>query len=679
MRRKKWVVSPCSKDFASQIAEKFGINPFAALLVAAGGLDSSEKIESFFDADAPLTVDPYSLKDMDKAVKRIEKAIDSFEKIAIFGDYDADGITASALLYSYLETRGANVVRYIPDRLVEGYGLSVEAVESLARDEVKLIITVDNGVSAIEEAKKAAELGVDLIITDHHKVPAEIPQAVAVVDPHRQDCGSTFKDFAGVGVAFELALALEGTEGADTLLEEYGDLAAIGTIGDVVSLTGENRTIVRRGLEMMNTCPRVGIAALMDKAGAAEKAVTSSLAAFTVCPRINAAGRMGLADKALDLLLCEDEEIAQELAQNIQDLNLLRQKTEAEIFREAMQQLADSPERMLDNVIVVDCEDWHQGVIGIVASKLTEQFGRPAVVISRSGDKAKGSCRSVEGFSIFDAIESVSSCLMHFGGHPLAAGIALESNRIEEFRYRINEYADGAEMPFAVQRIDCRIHPRSISLEILDAMDLLEPFGAGNPQPCFGLFGVRIDDITPISEGRHLRLTVSKGGARTAALCFGMQEKNFPYAKGDVVDLAVNLDRNVYNHEVRVSVIVRNIRPSETDEETVLSQLRLFDRIMHGSRLTAEQAASALPERALQVEVFRYIKANALQDSSCEVMCLRLGDNGSKLCAAAVCVEMMLEMGILNKDSGGVIAVSDNPVKVNLEDSKLYQRIKSFV
>ncbi len=679
MRRKKWVVMPCSKDFASQIAEKFGINPFAALLVAAGGIDSTDKIKSFFNADSPLTIDPYSLKDMDKAVKRIEKAIDTFEKIAIFGDYDADGITASALIYSYLETRGANVVRYIPDRLIEGYGLSIEAVESLANDGVKLIVTVDNGVSAIDEAETAARLGVDLIITDHHKVPAELPRAVSVVDPNRPDCPSEFKDFAGVGVAFELALALEGFDSADMLLEEYGDLVAIGTIGDVVSLTGENRVLVRRGIEMMNSCPRVGIAALAEKAGAFDKSFNSNLTAYTVCPRINAAGRMGSADKALDLLLCEDEDEAQQLAQDIQNMNLLRQKTETEIFHEALSQLAAKPERMLDNIIVVDGEGWHQGVLGIVASKLTEQFGKPSVVISRSNDNARGSCRSVEGFSIFDAIEAASSCLTQFGGHTLAAGVGLKSNRIEEFRYRINEYADSFEMPFAVQRINCRIHPRSISLDILDAMELLEPFGAGNPQPCFGLFGVRIDDISSISEGKHLRVTISKGGARTSALYFGMRKQAFPYVKGDTVDLAVNLDKNIYNGETRVSVIIRNIRPSNTDEDTVLSQLRLFDKVMRGAPLTASEAAEALPERALQVDIFKYIKANTLNDDSYEILCLRMGNNGSRLCASAVCVGMMVELGILQRDDNGIVTASENPAKVNLEDSTIFKRIKSFI
>ena len=678
MRRKKWLVSKGSKDMAAQIAQELSVDPFAALLVTSRGFENIDEINDFFDADAPLTLSPFSIADMSKGAERINRAIDDFELICVFGDYDADGVTATALLYSYLETRGANVIRYIPDRLTEGYGLNIGAVEELAERGVGLIITVDNGVSAIDEAVRVKELGMELIVTDHHKVGEVLPDCYAVIDPHRADCPSGFKEMSGVGVAFKLVCALEGDDG-DILIEEYGDLVALGTIGDVVTLTGENRVMVRRGLRLMNDCPRPGINALMEAAGVGDKAVSASTAAFTVCPRINAAGRMGSAHKALDLLLCEDDDTASLLAQEINAMNALRQKTETEIFASAASMLTSDSEISNDRIIVVDGEGWHQGVIGIVAARITERFGRPSIVISRNGENAKGSCRSVEGFSIYDAIESVSDCLDHFGGHTLAAGIGLDSSKIDEFRRRINEYARNKEMPFALQKIDCRLLPSSISIDMLSSLSLLEPFGAGNPQPCFGLFGVRIDELSSLSDGKHIRMVVSKGGARTGVVFFGMPEKRFPFDKGDTVDLAVNLDKNVYNGETRVSVIVRGIRPSLTNEENVLSSISLFEKFLRKEKLSSQEAERLLPDRQLEVGVFKSIKAKPLKDKYCEMLCVRLGDDGENLAKITAVVETMLEMGILAADENDMVYVPDNPPKVNLEDSEIMKRIRSFL
>ena len=677
MKRKKWIVSKSNKDIAAQVAQDLSVDPFAALLVTSRGFDNIDEISDFLDYDAPLSLSPLSIADMSKAAERINRAIDNFEFICIFGDYDADGVTATALLYSYLETREANVMRYIPDRLTEGYGLNIGAIEELADRGVKLIVTVDNGVSAIEEAKRAKELGIDLVVTDHHKVGDVLPDAYAVVDPHRPDCPSSFKEMSGVGVAFKLVCALEGDDG-DILIEEYGDLVALGTIGDVVTLTGENRVMVRRGLRILNDNPRPGINALMESAGISDKLFTASTAAFTVCPRINAAGRMGSANKALELLLCDDDKTAELIAYEIQKMNALRQSTETEVYRAAEKMMLGS-DIINDKIIVVDADGWHQGVIGIVAARITERYGRPSVVISRDGETAKGSCRSIEGFSIYDAIEYASDCLDHYGGHTLAAGIGLKSSDIDAFRRKINEYAADKEMPFAVQKIDCKLLPSSISLEILGSMSLLEPFGAGNPQPCFGLFGVRIDDIAGVSDGKHIRMMISKNGARTGVVYFGMPESRFPFGKGDIVDLAVNLDKNVYNGDTRVSVIVRGIRHSELIEEKVLDSLRLFDKFSRNEKLTKEEAGMLLPDRQLQVDVYKSIKQKPLEDKYCEAICSRLGDDGGNLAAVSVVIEIMLEMGILVSDVCGTVYVPANPPKVNLEDSVMMKRIRSFL
>ena len=671
-------MSECDKDTAAQIAEDFSIDPFTALILVSRGITDYVEIEEFLDPCAPLMIDPFSFADMDKAVQRIQYAIDDYQKIAVFGDYDADGITATALLYSYLEKREANVVRYIPDRLTEGYGLSCDSVRELAGQGVKLIITVDNGVSAIEEAKLCKTLGVDLVVTDHHKVGEELPDAVAVVNPHRKDCPSEFKDFSGVGVAFKLVSALEGGD-EDSMLDEFGDLVAIGTIADVVTLKGENRSLVRYGLNSINSAPRTGLKVLLEKAAGQGKKIGASNAAFTICPRINATGRMGSAEKALDLLLCDDEFTAERLVDEIQSMNQSRQKTETEIFNEVSALFAQKPSLTRDSIIVVDSEGWHQGVIGIVASRIAERYGKPAIVISRNGSEARGSCRSIEGFSIFKAIEAVSDCLTHYGGHTLAAGIGLNCDRIEEFRIRINDYADGIEMPFPVQKIDCRLKPAQISLDILNALDVMEPFGAGNPTPCFGLYGVKIEDFGAIGDGRHMRMTISKGDVRTGVVWFGMQEKLFPYSRGDVVDLAVTLDRNIYNGETRISVSVKNIRPSHTDENKVLSGQRLFEKVLGEMPLTSGQALMALPEREIQVEVFKHIKMSKPVEDSYEQICLHLNDDGTNYCKVAVSIAVMIEMGVVTKTHSGRLTVAETNGKVDLNDSVLMKRIRSYL
>lgn len=678
MRRKKWIVAKTDKDLAAQLAQELSLDPFAALLAASRGFETIDKTKEFFDADAALSLEPMSIKDMDKASTRINAAIDDFELICVFGDYDCDGVTATALLYSYLEARDANVIRYIPDRLSEGYGMSLDSVRRLAQMGVKLIVTVDNGVSALEETKLANELGMDVVVTDHHKVGDELPDAVAVVDPHREDCPSSFKEMSGVGVAFKLVCALEGGE-EDMLLAEYGDLVALGTIGDVVALTDENRVMVSRGLRLINEDPRPGIYALMVSAGISDKVFNASSAAYTVCPRINAAGRMGSADKALELLLSADDESAGLIAEEINNMNALRQKTETDIFIQASTILEKNADIRNQRVIVVDGEGWHQGVVGIVAARITEKYGRPSIVISRDGENSRGSGRSIEGFSIYDAIESATDILDHFGGHTLAAGVSLKSENIAEFRRRVNEFAADKEMPFAIQRIDCRLHPDSVSLDMLNAMVLLEPFGAGNPQPVFGIFGVRIDDINGLSEGKHVRLSISKGSSRLNALWFGMPEKKFPYSKGSKVDIAVNLDRNFYNGEERVSVIIKAVRPSETDEEKVLKGISLFEKLARNEKLTAEEASSMIPERALQVDVFRSIRQEPLRDEQCEELCIRLGDDGENIAAINSCVAVMLEMGVLETDVDGRIVVPEKPQKVDLEDSAIMKRLRSFI
>ncbi len=677
--RKKWMTASYDKDIAAEIAERHSLNPVAALLAVIRGLKTDEEIEDFFDPNPFFTLDPFSMPDMDKAVERITKAIDSFECIAVFGDFDADGVTSTALLYTYFETKGANVLWYIPDRHTEGYGLTVEAVEKLYDMGVKLIVTVDNGVSAHDAADRAYELGMELVITDHHKVPETLPRAEAVVDLHRPDCDCEFKELSGVGVAFKLACAME-LEDDSIVVEDFSDLAAIGTISDVVELKGENRAIVKAGLRSINNRSRAGINELLEVAGAGKKYMDAVSVAFTVSPRINAAGRMGSANRALELLLSEDSYSAASLAEDINEANQQRQSIEADILMQVEKQLSDNPVIRYSPIVVADGKGWHSGVIGIVAARIAEKYSKPCIIISRNEDgTARGSGRSIEGFSLYNAIKNSEHLLNHFGGHTLAAGLELNEENIDIFRREINDYAVKEDMPYQVQNIDLKLNPQHISLDILEAISSLEPFGAGNPQPVFGLYGMTIEDVKPLSNGRHMKITVKKGDTRIFALCFGMSENSFFYNVGDVVDLAVNLERNEYMGSVRIGVHVRNIRPTGSDDVEVIEGLRLFDRVMLGADLTPEQANIAFPDRGLCAQVYKQIKMKGSWNLDYELLCLRSGFEPGRICAVASAVEVMVQTGVLKRSYLGNIVVNEESPKVNLEDAPLMKHIRSFI
>lgn len=677
MRRKKWIVLKGDKEFVSQVSQDLNIDPMAALIVSSRGMNDMYEMEDYFDEDAPLTLYPEDIKDMKKASDTILEYIDNGKRICVYGDYDCDGVTSTALLYSYLKSIDADVVSYIPDRITEGYGLNCGAVDSLKKQGVELIVTVDNGVTAVDEIKYAYSLGLKVVVTDHHKLGDELPECEAIVDPHRTDCPSSFKEMSGVGVAFKLISCIEG-HAEDELLEKYGDLVAIGTIGDVVPLVGENRVFVKRGIKNIAENPRPGVKALIEASGMKNKTVNSSSVAFTICPRINAAGRISSANLAYDLLLSESDETASELAKEINDLNARRQSVENDIFKSALK-IIESDKNISDRkIIVVSGEGWHQGVVGIVAAKLTEHYGRPSIVISVCDGDALGSCRSIEGFSIYDALESVSDILTHFGGHTLAAGVGLNPENIDEFRDRINKYAENIEMPFATQKIDCRINLSSVSLDLLPSLKTLEPFGAGNQQPVFGLFGVTIDDYNGISEGKHTRMFISKNGIKLSVIYFNMPDVKFPFERGSTVDLAVNLEKNIYNNEERISVLVRGIRYSDMNEDSVLENISLYDKFSRNERITPEQASRLIPDRDIQVEVFKSIAKKPVKDFNCETICVRLADKGDNLGKYLTAVNMMTEMGILYVDSDNCIQSSNLSYKVNLHESQIYKRLLSI-
>lgn len=606
---RKWEVRPLDKERAAAFAQTYGVPFFLAMLMNIRGLDDTVHLREFLGEGEPLS-DPFLLKDMDKAAARITRAVDNMEKIAVYGDYDADGVTSTAMLYSYLETRGADVIFYIPQREGEGYGMNIGAVEYLKEQGVSLIVTVDNGISSVQEVARANELGIDVVVTDHHRPQEILPDAVAVVDAYRPDDTSPYKHFSGVGIAFKLLMALEdGAGDVEDLLEAYSDLAAIGTIGDIVPLTGENRTLIRAGLERLSQSDRPGVQALLENAGIAGKALTSTNVAFTLVPRINATGRMGAPERAVRLLISGYEEEAEVLSEEICADNEERRRVEAEIAEAAFADIG-AKGYMKDRVVVVDGENWHHGVIGIVASRVTERCGKPCMIISRGETEAKGSGRSIEGFSLFEAICACGDLLIKFGGHPMAAGITLKPENIEAFRKRINRYAAEhfPQMPTQTVTLDCKLNPAALSVSMAQSLTQLEPFGNGNPQPVFGLFNMELSNVTPVGGGGHLRLTLEKNGAVITAMRFNTKPEELPYHIGDKIDLAVQLEAREFRGQPSLTVIVRDMKFAAFDTEKNIASLASFEKWQRGEVLSAEDKNRLYPDRACLAAIYRALR-----------------------------------------------------------------------
>lgn len=606
---RKWEVRPLDKERAAAFTQTYGVPFFLAMLMNIRGFDDAAHLREFLGEGEPLS-DPFLLKDMDKAAARITRAVDNMEKIAVYGDYDADGVTSTAMLYSYLETRGADVIFYIPQREGEGYGMNMGAVEYLKEQGVSLIVTVDNGISSVQEVARANELGIDVVVTDHHRPQEILPDAVAVVDAYRPDDTSPYKHFSGVGIAFKLLMALEdGAGDVEDLLEAYSDLAAIGTIGDIVPLTGENRTLIRAGLERLSQSDRPGVQALLENAGVAGKALTSTNVAFTLVPRINATGRMGAPERAVRLLISGYEEEAEVLSEEICADNEERRRVEAEIAEAAFADIG-AKGYMKDRVVVVDGENWHHGVIGIVASRVTERCGKPCMIISRGETEAKGSGRSIEGFSLFEAICACGDLLIKFGGHPMAAGITLKPENIEAFRKRINRYAAEhfPQMPTQTVTLDCKLNPAALSVSMAQSLTQLEPFGNGNPQPVFGLFNMELSNVTPVGGGGHLRLTLEKNGAVITAMRFNTKPEELPYHIGDKIDLAVQLEAREFRGQPSLTVIVRDMKFAAFDTEKNIASLASFEKWQRGEVLSAEDKNRLYPDRACLAAIYRALR-----------------------------------------------------------------------
>ena len=683
MKYGTWAIAREYQPGQANALERAGYSPIAAAVLCSRGYDTPEAAHAFLSADGPLT-DPFALLDMERARARVQRALDEHEKICVFGDYDVDGITATCLLTEFLRERGGDVVSYIPARLEEGYGLNPTAIEALSAQGVRLIVTVDCGITANKEAELCRALGIDLVVTDHHECKTTLPAAIAVVDPHRPDQpDSAQHDLAGVGVAFKLACAIGGDTAS--LLREYCDFLCLGTVADVMPLTGENRTMVAEGLKSLENPKRVGLAALMAECGVGHGRITAGTIGYTLAPRINAAGRMGQVDVATELFLTTDAQRAVELAAELCRMNRKRQEIEAEIYREAASML---PTGGRPEAIVLASERWHQGVVGIVASRLAEEYNCPAFLICLDGDKGKASSRSHGGFNLFAALRTLSPLLESYGGHELAAGFTIRRENIDAFRAQITELARAFRASGECQsalEIDCEIPPRLLTLENVAALDELEPCGVGCPRPVLALRGFRVEELTEVGGGKHLRLRLTSGRHSWVAIFFSTTARLAAVSVGDRVDLAFTPQINEYRGQRMVQLNLVDIRPDESARSAQDEARTLYARHRAGDALSMAEAEELLPCRKDFIAVWRYLTAHAengwLQE---EAGCLsrKIARYAAAPCCPGktwVCLEVFAEQGLLVLEQRPRmlrIRLTSEGKKVNLEQSQILRHLK---
>lgn len=668
MAIKKWVIRQADKERASQISEKFNIDPFVAFLMVSRGIVDDIDVVNFMTDEFMLS-SPFDMADMDEAVFTVSEAIENGDKICVYGDYDCDGVTSTTLLVDFLRSKGADVCYYIPSRETEGYGLNNSAIDEIARWGVNLIVTVDNGISAFDEAEHIYELGMSLVVTDHHQLTdGKLPKAEAVVNPHREDNAMDFRDFCGVGVAFKFAVAMD-EDNVEDIVERYIDLVAIGTIADVMPLKEENRAFVRRGLQKLNNNPRKSLAPLIKRNS---NEITSQDIAFQICPRINAMGRMGDAKRAVEFLLCDDAAQAVSACNFLDEENANRQQVEQEIIEDVKKQIKKNPRLVASPVIVVAGKGYHHGVIGIVAAHILEKYGKPTFVIGiDENGVARGSARSVEEFNIFEALTSCSDDMIQFGGHPLAAGITLKEDMIEKFSADINEFAikNYPVMPQVELTLDFKLAPSYLNLDLVDSLSVLEPYGAGNSQAVFGIYKLRLLGVTPLSEGKHIRLDLQKKDTKIRVVKFSTPYDDFPYKPGDELNLAVKVSKNAYNGKMYLSVQAVDIRLSSLDEDKYFAEKSAYDLY----RYTGKVDESLYPTREDCAFVYKYLKKNNGYPYSLENLYLRLQNNMTygKLMFA---LKAFSQGGLINYKKG--ITLNTVKEKVNLEETPILKALK---
>ena len=622
-----------------------GYAPLTAMVLAGRGIENKESADRYLNCST-LLPDPYAMTDMALAAGRVALAMERGEKIAVFGDYDVDGITATCLLTDFLRKHGCDCVPYIPGRLEEGYGLNPIAIEYLHGLGVTLIITVDCGITAVAEAELCKQLGIDLVITDHHECKDALPEAVAVVDPHRPHDGYPHQTLSGVGVAFKLAVALSGDQ--EKMLQDYADMVCLGTVADVMPLQGENRVFVSRGLEMLRNTRRPGLAALMRQCGCEPEAVSASAVGYMLSPRINAAGRMGQIHQAIELFLTDDPAKGQEVAEILCDLNRQRQTVESDIYRQVMEML---PEGQVLDAIVLAEESWHQGVVGVVASRIAEEFCCPTFLICLDGDHGKASSRSFGGFNLFAALTELSHLLESYGGHELAAGFTIHRDQIPAFRKEICRLAAtyySGSGPKTVLEADCVIPGELLTLSNVESLNALEPCGNGCPKPVLVMENLMVDRPGQVGNGRHLRLRLQGRNHLFNGIFFSATAESASIEQGDMVDVAFIPQINEFRGERTVQMNIQDIRPA--CKKPVCCDDRLYLRLREG-KLDADSARALYPDRNLLGMVWRYLSACTGQIRETPIcLCRKIVRwSGAELNLAQLltCLDIFADVGLL--------------------------------
>jgi single-stranded-DNA-specific exonuclease len=674
---KKWILN--SNICTTNDAEiQSSCSKLVSVVLNNRGLREKEQIDKFFE-DTYQYNDPFKLKDMDKAIDRISQAIEDEQKIVIYGDYDVDGITSTVILFLYLSYLGADVDFYIPSRDKEGYGLSIEAINKLASENTQLIITVDNGITAIEEVKYANSIGIDVVITDHHKSLEVLPPAVAVVDPHRKDCNSGYLNLAGVGVVFKLICALDGDSA--NIMENYGDLIAIGTVADVMCLVGENRKIVKEGLRKLNTCPSNGVKALLDIITIKNGEIKSEDISFKIAPRINASSRMNQINLAVELFLSENYEQALDIARQIDKCNVQRKEIEDKMLEEIDKKISENPSLLNSRILIIDGYDWNHSIAGINASKVLSKYDKPVIIISADGEQAKGSGRSIEGFSLIDAILAGRECLEKFGGHTLAAGFTMNSKNIDLYKSKVESYAKQVyrEMPVQSYKIDAQVQCQDITIKNITDLKFLEPFGMGNEKPQFLLKDAIIVNVKALSGGKYTKICVNlENKANLDLLAFGIAYDDFIYQIGDKVDLLVHLDVSEYNQIISPAILVKDIRFSDFNQDEYFFEWSLHQKFKQLDLLKEEKEklVKYLPTREDVAIVYKFLKTMkdykySDRHSLVEYLYIKLRNVNISYFKIQIILDVLEDINILDLSCG--VCLPQVQGKTDISNSKTYQ------
>lgn len=660
---KKWQIRDVDPQIIKSLSAETGLDNLICSLLAGRGIVNREAAEEFFNSTEISS--PLDIADMEKAADAIRAAVENGDKITVYGDYDCDGVTSTVMLLTYLQAIGADCGWYIPSR-DEGYGMNIPALEKLIEDGTRLIITVDNGISALEEAEFLAEKGITLVITDHHQVPEEMPVAAAIVDPHRPDDYSDFKELAGCGVVLKLIMAMEND--ADGVCEQFGDLAAIGTVGDLVPLRGENRAIVKRGCEAMSMTENVGLYSLLKQCRLTSSEITSTSLAFTVCPRINAAGRFSHPREAAELFLCENPGLASAKAENLTLLNTKRKEHELEIIADIEAALRADKNALNRRVLVVSGENWSHGVIGIVAARLLSRFGKPVIIITAEGETARGSARSVPGFSLYKLLCANKDYLLKFGGHTKAAGFSLETKNIEAFKAAVLAYAEEnyPAMPADCYLADKELLPGELTRESVKNLSYLAPFGEENPAPLFIMRGCKIKSVRSLKEGKYVSFNVGFGSEEYKVLDFNDTYESFGFAAGETVDILCGAELNEYNGAVSITLRLKDVRTAGFLQDKYFAAAGTYEKLSVGEKVAPALVKRIIPEKKDLMQVYDVLKNERVLSSAAR----RAGEKGINYCMFRVSLDVFEELGLASVDPvGDSVALIPAAKKADLSSS----------